>query len=153
MFASAVSASFLNLIYHGAGTVVHLLLLKGSMVWLFGRSACSSPATTKYLHGWYNANNNKIWVPWFRPFSDMIFRGPERGRRRGRVPLLGQLVNLVQQRHRLVFLLHRLDQGPRSSEMWIRWSNIVLSLIWTSVTRWLYYFSRFGHVQQWKLAQ
>ena len=31
--ASAASASFLNLIYHGAGTVVHLLLLKGSMVW------------------------------------------------------------------------------------------------------------------------
>ena len=30
-FGSAVSASFLNLIYHGAGTVVHLLLLKGSM--------------------------------------------------------------------------------------------------------------------------
>ena len=31
-FGSAVSASFLNLIYHGAGTVVHLLLLKGSML-------------------------------------------------------------------------------------------------------------------------
>ena len=30
-FASAVSASVLNLIYHGAGTVVHLLLLKGSL--------------------------------------------------------------------------------------------------------------------------
>ena len=28
---SAVKASFLNLIYHGAGTVVHLLLLKFSM--------------------------------------------------------------------------------------------------------------------------
>ena len=33
-FASAESASFLNLIYHGAGTVVHLLLLKGSMVFV-----------------------------------------------------------------------------------------------------------------------
>ena len=33
MFASAVSAPFLNLIYHGAGMVVHLLLLKGSMHW------------------------------------------------------------------------------------------------------------------------
>ena len=30
-FASAASASFLTLIYHGAGTDVHLLLLKGSM--------------------------------------------------------------------------------------------------------------------------
>ena len=29
--ASSASASFLNLIYHGAGTVVHLLLLKSSM--------------------------------------------------------------------------------------------------------------------------
>ena len=29
-FASAASASFLYLIYHGAGTVVHLLLLKSS---------------------------------------------------------------------------------------------------------------------------
>ena len=30
-FASAVSASFFNLIYHGAGMVVHILLLKFSM--------------------------------------------------------------------------------------------------------------------------
>ena len=30
-FASAASASFLNLNYHGAGMVVHLLLLKSSM--------------------------------------------------------------------------------------------------------------------------
>ena len=31
MFASAVSVSFLNLMYHGASMVVHLLLLKGTM--------------------------------------------------------------------------------------------------------------------------
>ena len=30
-FASAASASFLDLIYHRASVVVHLLLLKGSM--------------------------------------------------------------------------------------------------------------------------
>ena len=34
-FASTVSASFLNLIYNGVSTVVHLLLLKFSMVCTF----------------------------------------------------------------------------------------------------------------------
>ena len=34
VFGLSSKTSFLNLIYHGAGTVVHLLLLKGSMVFV-----------------------------------------------------------------------------------------------------------------------
>ena len=39
-FASGESATFLNLIYHGAGTVVHLLLLKSSVDQYFTICVC-----------------------------------------------------------------------------------------------------------------
>ena len=40
IFVSAVSGLFLKLICHGAGTVVHLLLLKFSMYEVMGSEQC-----------------------------------------------------------------------------------------------------------------
>ena len=48
-------------------------------------------------------------------FSDMRGCVSEIRRRRRRVSLLGQLVELVQQRQGLVLLLDGLDQRPRSA--------------------------------------